>query len=124
MQIKALNHEIGLHFAQDIPIILDEPFKKFFFREKSIIESLLGEKVKGCSIHDPNHSIINDTNLEEYGLQYHAYSDNFTKKIKYISDSRANWRDGCMCKNIGKFDKLCILTHPFWWYKKGSCENY
>ncbi len=34
---------------------------------------------------------------------------------KYISDSAMNFREGCFCQQIGKYDKMEILIHPEWW---------
>ena len=42
----------------------------------------------------------------------------YLNEYKYISDSGMHWREGCMCKHIGKYDKLMILTHPIWWNER------
>lgn len=120
-----MSHEIGLHYSSDLPRITNENRIEFFQIERNILENIIKKKIKGVCIHTPNDDpLISDNNLHQFSLEYYAYSDIFTKNVKYISDSRSTWREGCMCKFIGKFPKLCILTHPFWWYHCASCENY
>ncbi|MCD4695919.1 MAG: hypothetical protein K8S16_06720, partial [Bacteroidales bacterium] len=119
-----LNHEIGLHYSLDIPRLTSIDSIDYLLREKRILEEIIQQKVLGICLHDPNQRNKIDIDLKKYDIKYDAYSDIFMEKLKYISDSRASWRDGCMCKNIGKYPKLYILTHPFWWYEKASCENY
>lgn len=123
-EIKNLGHEIGLHYSLDIPKLLCKDQVSYILHEKSILEEVIQQKVKGICLHDPNAKQQIDIDLTKYSLEYDAYSNLFFDKLKYISDSRASWREGCMCKNIGAYDKLYILTHPFWWYENTSCENY
>jgi hypothetical protein len=40
--------------------------------------------------------------------------DAATTPYKYISDSAMNWREGCFCNHVNKYDKLQILIHPIW----------
>lgn len=122
--ILMLNHEVGLHYSLDIPKLTSVNNLDYLLREKRILEEIIQQKISGICLHDPNQINKIDIDLQKYQIEYDAYSDIFIKKLKYISDSRASWREGCMCKNIGKYPKLYILTHPFWWYEKASCENY
>jgi hypothetical protein len=124
MEIQRLKHELGLHYSQDIPQVMGQNFGEFFRREKLILETIMGSPIMGAAVHDPDHSLINDSNLTSFGLTYHAYSDFFLKQCKYLSDSRGSWREDCMCRYIGKHNRLCILTHPIWWFENISCENY
>ncbi|MEZ5195350.1 MAG: hypothetical protein R2764_02795 [Bacteroidales bacterium] len=122
--IAELGHEIGLHYSLDIPQMINVDTVGYFLREKRIVEDTLGQKISGICLHDPNSRNKINIDLDKYDLEYDAYSDTIVSQLHYISDSRASWREGCMCKNIGKHPKLYILTHPFWWYEKSSCENY
>ena len=40
--------------------------------------------------------------------------DAATIPYKYLSDSGMNWREGCWCNHINKFDKMQVLIHPEW----------
>lgn len=123
-RIESLGHEIGLHYSLNIPILIKKEQINYILMEKNILQQIVRQKIRGICPHDPNsHNTLN-VKLDELAIQYEAYSGIFMDKLKYISDSRASWREGCMCKNIGVYNKLYILTHPFWWYEEASCENY
>ena len=63
--------------------------------------------------------------INDFSLKYESYFPEFTEDMKYISDSGARWREGCMCNWIKNNEKkLYINTHPFWWYKDTPLENY
>jgi hypothetical protein len=123
-EILSLGHEIGLHYSLEIPKLINESDEHFFSREKGLLEDVLGQNIKGICLHDPNSCNKLDIGLSKYNLLYDAYAEYFFSRLKYISDSRGSWREGCLCKNIGNVDKLYILTHPFWWYNHSSCENF
>ena len=44
-------------------------------------------------------------------------NDLMNMEAKYISDSGGEWREGCFCQHLGKWDKLQALIHPEWWWK-------
>ncbi|GAI53512.1 unnamed protein product, partial [marine sediment metagenome] len=56
-------------------------------------------------------------NTGKLGIENYAYDAKFTKDMKYISDSRGGWQEGCLCKLLGKYSKIQCLTHPYWWYE-------
>ena len=91
-------------------------------KERELLSQLLGTEVVGLSRHEPSRTNIKTANIPDNFL-YEAYSDQFSE-LKYISDSSAHWREGCMCQHIGKVDRLYILTHGFWWYRNSPLENY
>ncbi len=128
--IKALldmNHELGLHYDCDFASLFSEDSEEFIVRDKAAFENAIGRKISGVSSHEPNKSklVLNDGFVRAHGFEYHAYSDTFLKEMKYISDSSSRWREGCMCNFIkAGAPKLCILTHPIWWYKNSPLENY
>lgn len=119
-------HEIGLHHDCDFATLVNENPDTFFHRDKAVLEAVMNQKIKGVSSHEPGKSVflVTDADLSRLGLQYQAYSDLFLKEMKYISDSSSRWREGCMCNHLGKQTKLCILTHPIWWFDKSPLENY
>ena len=123
-EIHSMGHEIGLHYSLDVPKLLKRDPVDFLIKEKNVLEDILGEEIMGISLHDPNSVQRIDIDLTRHRLLYDAYSGVFADQLKYISDSRATWREGCMCKHVGETDKLYILTHPFWWFEDASCENY
>lgn len=71
-------------------------------------------------MHRPSRWIL------ESGIEFeniiNSYSKTFFSDFKYLSDSRMHWREDVMdiiCEK--KFDKLHILTHPFWY--SDAAEN-
>ncbi len=127
--LTAMNHELGLHHDAGFARLFSENAASFFKRDKEIFENIINKKISGISCHEPNNSndefMVTDKNIRQLGLKYQAYSPIFLKDMKYISDSSARWREGCMCNFIEKgTPKLCVLTHPLWWHKKNPVENY
>jgi hypothetical protein len=114
-QIKEMGHDIGLHFDElsypencDIVECID--------KEVGILEQTLGECVKSVSMHRPSKKTL-DSNIVPKNGVVNSYSTEFFKKFKYVSDSRRNWREdveGIVESN--QYDRLHILTHPFWYY--------
>ena len=95
--IKDMGHEIGLHY--DTRYLIN--------CEGNILHDLLQQAEITYSQHWPasNSKLNNDI------------SD---IKAKYISDSGRNWREGCLCENIGKHNKLRVSMHPEWWVSNGK----
>jgi hypothetical protein len=65
------------------------------------------------TIFTPNYFAYTAEDLE---VKYYSYSNEFTKEMKYLSDSSGIWREGCCCKHLGNHDRFQILTHPEWWF--------
>ena len=126
--IIAMGHEVGLHYEPSYAEIMNIDKLKFLKSDLSALENCLSYKVVGVSPHEPTREgtfKIEESLLSQVGLKYQAYDDIFFKNMKYISDSSCNWREGCMHEFIeSETDRLCILTHPFWWYQQSSLENY
>jgi len=83
--------------------------------EKNILESIIQQNVESISFHRPINGLI-EKDLSIPGL-INSYSDTFFKQMKYVSDSHRNWRED-ICSYIEKreYDRLHILTHPFWYH--------
>jgi hypothetical protein len=63
----------------------------------------------------------NNTRLppSEFTSRYiEARDPKILEYLKYISDSRRNRRQECMCHHIGVDDKMQILVHLEWWGEK------
>lgn len=119
--------EVGLHFNAEFAIQTSQETHDILVRDKKILENILGQEVTGVSLHNwkSAEGRLTDKMLEEIGIRYNAYWDMFFKDFKYISESSCNWREGCMCDFINKgVKRLCVLTHPIWWYNLTSLENF
>lgn len=126
-QIISMGHEIALHHECGFANLFGNKEEKMINDEKKLLETITGLRIRGISLHEPARTRykLGKEIIKNLGFSYDAYSSKFIKDIKYISDSSARWREGCMCNFIeAGVPKLCILTHPFWWYEKTPLENY
>jgi len=118
-QIQNMGHEIGLHFdeikyqnSNDTKDIL-----LHLFNEVKVMELILGTTIRAVSMHRPS-AITLEANYS-LGDIVNSYSKVFFHEFKYVSDSRRLWREDVVnIINSGEFNKLHILTHPFWYNNK------
>ena len=122
--ILDLGHQIGLHFDVAYYGLNDmENVIKNVDAEVQILKDYFNTGIFAVSFHRPSQSIL-QTDIKLNNGLINTYDRNFTKKFKYISDSRRMWKDGCLCTF---FDKAGIeypapsiqaLIHPIWWDEK------
>ena len=125
-EIVAMGHEIGLHYELHSHSVLEGMADELFRHEKALLSALVGTDIVGISCHEPSRTLAGAKPLRaaNLGVQYIADDPEFTDGFKYISDSSAHWREGCMCEHIGRTDRLYILTHGFWWFHESPVESY
>ena len=124
--IQGLGHEIGFHQEPDFSSLFPNP-NEYLKQEIKSFNLLFQTHIKGVSTHEPDRRGIQITpqNISEFDLEYESYFPIFTQQMKYISDSGARWREGCMSEWINQEkSKLYINTHPFWWFENSPLENY
>lgn len=116
-RIVELGHEIGVHYDElaypnDIGNI--DKIIKNIQQEGTILEDIVGQTITTVSMHRPSQEII-EKNISIPGF-INSYGIEFFHEFKYVSDSRRCWREPIE-KYIDeeKYDKLHILTHPFWY---------
>lgn len=125
-EIMYLGHEIGLHYEfLDFSKVTGIKIENLIEKDKKVLEIILDKQVKGLAPHQDWTRIANwkfseTWNYKDFGFEYEAEELCRKENITCISDSLAQWTDNkCMCQHISeKEDKLCILTHPFYWYKQ------
>lgn len=91
--------------------------KLLIFQEIGILEEILQTDIKSVSMHRPSKETLE----ADYDLSpvINSYGKKFFKEFKYVSDSRRRWREDVMeIIQSGKYDKLHILTHAFWYHDK------
>ncbi len=124
--LKKIGHEIGLHSEiMNFSRAVDENPLHVLKKEKKILESITGLKIKSFSEHRDISNKIHNTkkfhdvySFKKTGFKFNAMEDKFFKEMKYLSDSNANWREGNPLKFINKHNRFQILIHPDWWFKK------
>lgn len=117
-EIQNMGHDIGLHFDE---LNYDKTCRKgiqsLIIKEVCILEEILQTKIKSVSMHRPSQETLE----ADYDLSpvINSYGKKFFKEFKYVSDSRRRWREDVMeIIQSGKYDKLHILTHAFWYHDK------
>lgn len=114
-EIIELGHSVGLHF--DEQKYYGQEYKtvpELIKTEVAIMSEIIGYDIKAVSMHRPSRKTL-ESNYEVDGI-INSYHKNFFENFKYISDSRRLWREDIE-EYIKEetFDKLHILTHPFWY---------
>jgi hypothetical protein len=106
-------HWIGLHVD---PVLLPQDDNDIIEEFVASLIALYSSEIRlvpAVSFHRPTENII--------GVNFHklisTYSERFFKKMKYVSDSRGIWREGCPCKILENnvYPQLQMLVHPIWW---------
>lgn len=120
--IISLGHRIGLHFDEArYPECYGDPEKikeKIIF-ESQVLETAVDVKIDVVSMHRPSRQII-DSDMKIPGM-VNSYGKGFFEQYKYLSDSRRLWREPVEeVIESGRYDRLQILTHPFWYGDKES----
>ena len=119
-QMDSDGFEIGLHyeFGPDPAKDVDD-----LTRQRDELEQCIGHSVRGAAPHRvaiAKRPPPVDT-VKSLGL-YDAFDPSASSGLKYISDSRRRWREGCFCEWVGKAERLQVLTHPVWW-RPGSLKQ-
>ena len=118
-----LGHDIGLHFDETTyPDAYgnEERIRDLILKEAKILEEITGRPVSSVSMHRPSKEIL-DAGFERPGM-INSYGKTFFESFKYVSDSRRRWREPVdEIIESGEYDRLHILTHPFW-YNDAECD--
>lgn len=113
---------IGLHFDEtQYNIQSEQELKEHVYKEADTLSKIIGTKVNTMSMHKPSAKFLsNNISFENI---INTYSQIYFKDMKYLSDSRRNWRE-----NVDElieqetYQRLHILTHPIW-YSGGVEKN-
>lgn len=116
--IVSLGHEIGLHFDE---VNYNEVYYQniggvpnAIQKEIRLMESALNRDIKAVSMHRPSKETLQAN--YDLGEIVNSYGKEFFDEFKYVSDSRRRWREDVYeIIKSGKYDRLHILTHAFWY---------
>lgn len=123
--IENLNHEIGIHL--EFNVINEYKLETLVNNLLAVLNINLAKKIETYSLHEPSRVDIEITHKEIcdiFGLVRGSYEKRFFKDIKYLSDSGGRWREGHFNEWVNVVNKLQVLIHPWWWFKKYPQENY
>lgn len=132
-KIQEYGHDIGLHFDEanyefDGESWDEKELCKLILTEAEILSKCIDSEVRVVSMHRPSKQTL-ESNLIIPNM-INSYGKTFFNDFKYVSDSRMNWREDVeVIIESGKYDKLHILTHAFWYYPEEKniseiCKNY
>lgn len=123
--IRALGHEVGLHFdptAYDTSDQLDD----HIVAEQSLLEQVIAQQVRLVTPHRParfaSHWLGND--FTPGGL-INGYGSRYFGQPCYLSDSDGTWRHGPPHEAWRNSTKpaLHLLTHPYIWMSPHPCDR-
>lgn len=109
--IHSQGHYLGLHVDAGLfpnESELEHKVKKLISFYQSFIPL-----VPVVAFHRPGPFVMG----KEFNGFINTYSARFFKEIKYLSDSKGVWREGCPCQRLrkGTYSVLQLLVHPVWW---------
>jgi len=124
--IREQGHEIGLHYEPEFAALVGEDVREMLRRGKEVLERMLEVEIVSAAAHNPTllGQVLQPEDLADLGIRHEAYTPPFNTELKYISDSGARWREGCVCTFLGRVDRLQVATHPFWWFERSLVENF
>lgn len=116
-KIQDLGHYIGLHFDETKYVINSkDEFVFYSNQELNLFKEITSGADRSLSMHRPSKLAL-DGNFN-FGNVVNSYSYKFFNEYKYVSDSRMNWRENVFSIIQSRaYNKLHILTHPFWYQK-------
>ena len=117
--IRALGHDIGLHFDADAYPDQEwtrERLEARLRRERALLADALECPIDSFSFHNPevgNLIAFDDDRLADMA---NAYSGRLRRDYVYASDSSGYWRFKPIPETIREgHERLHLLTHPGWW---------
>ena len=118
-----LGHEIGLHYdeaAYDGEVSADctrGGIIQNIVREARILGDICAFPIRVVSMHRPSRDTL-EADYQIPGI-INSYGKTFFQDFKYLSDSRRRWREPVEeIVREGKYDRLHILTHAFWYHEE------
>lgn len=118
-EICAMGHDVGLHFDETKYDAEQTDLVQAMEQEAALLEQCLGREVRSVSMHRPSKATLEADYKIAGGRIVNSYSAEFFHHHKYVTDSRRTWReDVTQIIKSGTYDRLHVLTHPFWYDEK------
>lgn len=119
-KIRALGHEIGLHWdSRTLPE--DTAQHPGFLRAQlTMLAAAAGAPIRSASQHIPTDTPPFD--IAPY-IEFNAYSATFNERFTYVSDSSMQWREVTPLHHIAEGKDIQFLAHPVWWMAEGRTQD-
>jgi hypothetical protein len=123
-ELSRLDVEIGLHYEPQFYQSVNGNAAEMLAEDVRSLNKIIGKKITGGGAHRVGtYPSLDAAAIKSAGLRYDAFTPEFVKERKYISDSARNWREGCLCQWLGKVNHLTVLTHPIWWFNPADIKD-
>ena len=123
-ELSRLGVEIGLHYEPQFYESINGNAADLLAEDVRSLSNITGRPITGCSAHRVGtFPSLDIAVIKSAGLRYDAFTPEFVKERKYISDSARHWREGCLCRWLGKTNHLTVLTHPVWWFQPADIKD-
>ena len=118
-----MGHEIGLHTeASALNKLWRSNLKEIFILEKKYLEELSNQKIISAAEHADlgrpknfwKKHFFTQVKKEQVGIKNFPQEKKY-QKFHYLSDSLQSWREGCLCDNLAKYNKIQVCVHADWW---------
>lgn len=109
--------DIGLHYERQFYQAAGGDHEQMLAQDAGTLGGIIGRPVRGCARHLGVFPSFDAAAVKRAGLAYEAYEPQFVERRKYISDSARHWREGCLCRWLGREKHLTVLMHPVWWFE-------
>lgn len=111
--IRALGHEVGLHFTAEEhdPAAIDSDLAACIRDDASLLEHALGEPIRVFSFHNPAGK---DQFMVDVPGLVNTYADPFFQDACYLSESNMRWAHGSPIETLasGAHRVVQLLVHP------------
>lgn len=115
-EICDMGHTVGLHFDEVKYDDGQTDLVQAMEQEAALLEQCLGHEVRSLSMHRPSQTTLEADYKVAGGRIVNSYGTEFFHRHKYVSDSRRYWREDVISIiKSGEYDRLHVLTHPFWY---------
>lgn len=116
-EIIKMGHDVGLHFDETRYNCANKDMEEVIKRitkEAEILSDCIEYNITSVSMHIPSKEVL-EADLCIPNI-INSYSKRFFSEFKYLSDSERRWREPVLdIIESQTYDKLHILTHPFWY---------
>lgn len=118
-ELHEMGHEVGLHFDEAKYDGRGIDMVQAMEQETELLTQCMGCPVRSISMHRPSKETLAADYVIKSGEIVNSYGTEFFHNHKYVSDSRRNWREDVLSIiRSGEYDRLHVLTHPFWYDEK------
>lgn len=114
--IAGLGHEIALHYDLAYFEAAGIAPREGIELEAQWLGRMAGGEIRSVAQHRPGTQGRRAGVREMFGGRLvDAYDEALTRRILYLSDSRRQWREGCVHEHLARATQLQLLVHPLWW---------